>query len=70
MSKVKCPSCNKLTEWSTSNAARPFCSERCKMSDLNGWLSDEYNLNGQSEIEDQPTTKIQPLDPIKDGFDH
>ncbi|MBV1960977.1 MAG: DNA gyrase inhibitor YacG [Immundisolibacteraceae bacterium] len=70
MSQVKCPSCDKLTEWSDANPSRPFCSARCKMSDLNGWLSDEYKLNDRGDIEDQPKKNFQLLDPLEDELNH
>ena len=60
MSQVKCPSCEKLTKWSSANPSRPFCSERCKMSDLNGWLSDEYSL-GDNESAADPEQAMDQL---------
>lgn len=41
--KVKCPACNKPTQW-TGNEFRPFCSERCKLLDLGKWLNEEYGV--------------------------
>lgn len=43
---VKCPTCGKAIEWSTENAWRPFCSERCRKIDLGAWASDEYRVPG------------------------
>ncbi|MBT0652747.1 DNA gyrase inhibitor YacG [Geobacter luticola] len=42
---VKCPHCGRDGEW-TDNPFRPFCSERCRMTDLGGWLSEEYRIAG------------------------
>lgn len=41
---VPCPECGKLSEFSPSNAFRPFCSERCKMIDLGIWASEGYSI--------------------------
>jgi len=37
--KIRCPICHKETEWAESNPFRPFCSERCKLTDLGEWAS-------------------------------
>jgi len=55
---VVCPNCKKLSVYSTSNAFRPFCSERCKMIDLGDWANENYKI---------PDNK-PPEDP--DEFDH
>ncbi|MBI5740285.1 MAG: DNA gyrase inhibitor YacG [Nitrospirae bacterium] len=44
--KVKCPTCRKRTEWQ-DNLYRPFCSERCKLTDLGAWASEEYRIEGK-----------------------
>jgi uncharacterized protein len=31
-------------EWTTRNAWRPFCSERCKTIDLGAWASEKYRV--------------------------
>ncbi len=41
---VPCPECGALSEFSPSNAFRPFCSERCKMIDLGIWASEGYRI--------------------------
>lgn len=47
MSKqVKCPTCSKLTVWSTDNPWRPFCSERCKQIDLGAWADEKFAIPG------------------------
>ncbi|MBF0566281.1 MAG: DNA gyrase inhibitor YacG [Nitrospirae bacterium] len=43
--KVKCPNCKKEIAWE-GNPYRPFCSERCKTSDLAAWASDKYRIPG------------------------
>jgi endogenous inhibitor of DNA gyrase (YacG/DUF329 family) len=44
--KVKCPTCKKETAWS-GNEFRPFCSERCRLTDLGNWASGAYAIPGQ-----------------------
>lgn len=41
---VSCPHCGKAAPWSTANAYRPFCSERCKMIDLGAWANESYRV--------------------------
>ncbi len=47
MSQVKCPQCNKLTEYK-GNEFRPFCSERCKLIDFGAWADGEYALPAET----------------------
>ncbi|HQR22304.1 MAG TPA: DNA gyrase inhibitor YacG [Burkholderiaceae bacterium] len=47
MKQVSCPTCGALSPWSTENAFRPFCSERCKLIDLGAWASDRYAISGK-----------------------
>jgi uncharacterized protein len=39
-----CPRCGQRASLETTNAWRPFCSERCKMIDLGKWASEEYAI--------------------------
>ena len=48
---VACPNCKKITEYSTSNAFRPFCSQRCKMIDLGDWANENYKIPDNKPIE-------------------
>jgi endogenous inhibitor of DNA gyrase (YacG/DUF329 family) len=43
----RCPTCNKQVQWQ-DNPFRPFCSERCKLVDLDKWVSDEYRVPGKA----------------------
>lgn len=54
---MRCPTCDKETKVE-GNPYRPFCSERCKMIDLDNWLSGRYRIPGpasnrDTESEDQ-----------------
>jgi endogenous inhibitor of DNA gyrase (YacG/DUF329 family) len=43
MTAARCPTCNKLFD-PAKTAYLPFCSERCRMADLNRWLSEEHGV--------------------------
>ena len=57
--EVKCPKCGVEISWE-DNKFRPFCSEKCKITDLGAWASEDYKFseNFASTIE---------LELIKDG---
>jgi len=45
--EVKCPHCEKKFSYYTSTS-RPFCSEKCKLIDMGGWLNESYSINGRT----------------------
>jgi len=45
--EVACPRCGTRREW-RDNPYRPFCSERCKLIDLGGWLSGDNAIPGEA----------------------
>ena len=49
MPTVKCPKCGAPSSLK-ENAWRPFCSERCKTSDLGAWAEGRYAIPGE-EVE-------------------
>ena len=44
--KIKCPKCGTDTVLE-DNIFRPFCSERCKISDLGAWADESYFIKGE-----------------------
>ena len=46
----QCPICKKKVVWGET-PHRPFCSERCKLMDLGGWLDEGYRIS--SPLEDE-----------------
>lgn len=50
--RVACPGCGKLVEYSPENAWRPFCSERCRLTDLGAWASESYRIPLRGEAPD------------------
>lgn len=41
---VSCPRCGTQVEWSPEARYRPFCSERCKMTDLGAWATEKFRI--------------------------
>lgn len=44
---VPCPTCRQAADFSAANRFRPFCSERCKRTDLGDWASERFRIDGQ-----------------------
>ena len=42
---MTCPVCKKPTTWE-QNHWRPFCSERCQITDLGTWAAEGYRIAG------------------------
>jgi endogenous inhibitor of DNA gyrase (YacG/DUF329 family) len=47
-----CPQCQSAVEWE-GNPHRPFCSERCRLVDLEGWLGERYAIPGEPDDVDE-----------------
>lgn len=45
--QVACPACGNPAPYSAENPWRPFCSERCRLTDLGGWASESYRIPGK-----------------------
>ena len=48
---VKCPGCGKPALFAPANPFRPFCSERCRTSDLGAWASEQYRIPAKEDEE-------------------
>lgn len=57
----KCPMCRAILPSGTL-ASFPFCSERCRLLDLNNWLSGNYTLSRPIDPTDN-LDEILPNDP-------
>jgi uncharacterized protein len=53
-----CPLCRQQTTWE-SNPWRPFCSERCQLTDLGTWAAEQYKVPGPSLMMELPTQDPQ-----------
>jgi endogenous inhibitor of DNA gyrase (YacG/DUF329 family) len=51
---VRCPACGGDAVYAASNAFRPFCSERCKESDLGAWATEAYGIEAKPREDDEP----------------
>jgi endogenous inhibitor of DNA gyrase (YacG/DUF329 family) len=56
---IRCPQCKAPALWSRDNRFRPFCSERCKLSDLGAWATEQYRVAGPAG-EDVPGLDSEP----------
>jgi hypothetical protein len=56
---VRCPICRTEGPWE-GNPHRPFCSERCRLIDLGGWIEGRYRIPGK---------EVKPEDKKEDGDD-
>jgi endogenous inhibitor of DNA gyrase (YacG/DUF329 family) len=44
--RLTCPICKTVIEdVPPEHPTRPFCSKRCKLADLDNWLSDAYRIS-------------------------
>jgi endogenous inhibitor of DNA gyrase (YacG/DUF329 family) len=44
--KIQCPICKTVIENAPDDFAfRPFCSQRCKLADLDNWLTGAYRIS-------------------------
>jgi len=49
---VACPTCKQMAEFSPENPYRPFCSKRCKLTDLGLWASEQYAIPADAKSDD------------------
>jgi endogenous inhibitor of DNA gyrase (YacG/DUF329 family) len=58
--KWHCPICQKPTDSETS-ADFPFCSERCRLTDLGNWASEKYKIS--EPVIDESAPDAPPQNP-------
>lgn len=56
--KVTCPTCKKSFSYYESQF-RPFCSEKCRLTDLGHWLTESYTVPVEKLSEDELQTLEQ-----------
>ena len=50
-----CPKCGRTFRPAPGSPWRPFCSERCQLVDLGGWLAERHVIAGEkAEPEPEP----------------
>jgi endogenous inhibitor of DNA gyrase (YacG/DUF329 family) len=60
---VLCPTCRREIDWASS-PYRPFCSERCRIIDLGGWLSEQRSIPGDEAAPLDPDSGHKPPDEL------
>lgn len=63
--KWRCPICRKPTD-SESSTEFPFCSERCRLTDLGNWSSEKYKIS-EPVIDESTPDELPP--PARRGRD-
>ena len=48
----KCPGCGRRFRPVPGSPWRPFCSERCQLIDLGGWLTERHAIAGDAAAPD------------------
>ncbi|MBN2581466.1 MAG: DNA gyrase inhibitor YacG [Planctomycetes bacterium] len=63
--KWRCPHCKRQLEVERLDDLPhlPFCSERCKMADLNGWMSGSYVISRPVEEGDFGEASSSDIEP-------
>lgn len=58
--RIECPICKRVLEDVADDfPPRPFCSPRCKLADLHGWLNEEYRVSEPVPmLEDDERTRL------------
>ncbi len=49
---MQCPICKQTVSWE-GNPFRPFCSERCKLIDLDNWIEERYRVPAATDAADE-----------------
>jgi uncharacterized protein len=52
--EVNCPTCGKPTLFAAANRWRPFCSERCRVTDLGAWAAETYRIPAKPDDDGEP----------------
>jgi hypothetical protein len=59
---VRCPSCAGDSVYALTNPSRPFCSERCRLTDLGAWAAEGYRVAAtRADDDDDQPTDVPPV---------
>ena len=62
---MTCPLCRQPAAWE-GNPWRPFCSERCQLTDWGSWAAEQYRLPGPNLMMELPADEgEEPEDPLR-----
>lgn len=60
---MTCPICDRQFDPASPAAAKPFCSERCRLIDLGRWLGEDYAMPAPSrsdpDLPDEPAESAE-----------
>lgn len=51
---ARCPQCGKSLGPEVEPRWRPFCSERCKLTDLGQWFAGRYSIRADNDPDASP----------------
>ena len=57
---MTCPQCGKPAPAGADARWRPFCSERCKLSDLGQWFAGRYSIPADTDPAEPPPEDSNP----------
>ena len=57
---VPCPTCGAQAVFGPANRWRPFCSKRCRLSDLGAWATGSYRIPARQEDESGASEDTEP----------
>jgi endogenous inhibitor of DNA gyrase (YacG/DUF329 family) len=57
---VACPACGKPALFTAANRWRPFCCERCRITDLGAWASESYRIPAKPGEDEAPDAPEEP----------
>jgi endogenous inhibitor of DNA gyrase (YacG/DUF329 family) len=60
--EVACPACGKPAVYAESNPSRPFCSPRCRLTDLGAWASEAYRIPARPAEDEGTGSDEEPKD--------
>jgi hypothetical protein len=61
---MRCPICKRQAAYE-GNSLRPFCSERCKLIDLDNWLAGRYRISTPVETRDRVEGTAEAPEAVK-----
>jgi endogenous inhibitor of DNA gyrase (YacG/DUF329 family) len=56
---TRCPICKTALEEPETHPFRPFCSQRCKLADLDNWLSGAYRISTAASPSDGDDDEVK-----------
>jgi len=57
---VPCPRCGTPAPFGPANRWRPFCSKRCRLTDLGGWATESYRIPARQDDESGAPEDTEP----------